>query len=80
MLKKIKEIIFKPFKRITLTFKITLWYTIFIVILLTSIILGTFFVSDSVVESSGKKKLIEELLKSKKEITYLKIQKSNGQS
>ena len=33
----------------------------FIVILLTSIILGTFFVSDSVVESSGKKKLIEEV-------------------
>ena len=63
MLKKIKEIIFKPFKRITLTFKITLWYTIFIVILLTSIILGTFFVSDSVVESSGKKKLIEEVTK-----------------
>ena len=61
MLKKIKEIIFKPFRRITLTFKITLWYTIFIVILLTSIILGTFFVSDSVVESSGKKKLIEEV-------------------
>ena len=59
MLKKIKEIIFKPFKRITLTFKITLWYTMFIVILLTSIILGTFFVSDSVVESSGKSKLIE---------------------
>ena len=63
MLKKIKEIIFKPFRRITLTFKITLWYTIFIVILLTSIILGTFFVSDSVVESSGKKKLIEEVTK-----------------
>ena len=61
MLKKIKEIIFKPFRRITLTFKITLWYTIFIVILLTAIILGTFFVSDSVVESSGKKKLIEEV-------------------
>ena len=61
MLKKIKEIIFKPFRRITLTFKITLWYTIFIVILLTSIILGTFFVSDSVVESSGKEKLIEEV-------------------
>lgn len=61
MLKKIKEIIFKPFRRITLTFKITLWYTIFIVILLSSIILGTFFVSDSVVESSGKKKLIEEV-------------------
>jgi len=61
LLKKIKEIIFKPFKRITLTFKITLWYTMFIVILLTSIILGTFFVSDSVVESSGKKKLIEEV-------------------
>ena len=61
MLKKIKEIIFKPFRRITLTFQITLWYTIFIVILLSSIILGTFFVSDSVVESSGKKKLIEEV-------------------
>lgn len=61
MLKKIKEIIFKPFRRITLTFKITLRYTIFIVILLSSIILGTFFVSDSVVESSGKKKLIEEV-------------------
>ena len=61
MLKKIKEIIFKPFRRITLTFKITLWYTIFIVILLSSIILGTFFVGDSVVESSGKKKLIEEV-------------------
>ena len=63
MLNKIKEIIFKPFRRITLTFKITLWYTIFIVILLTSIILGTFFVSDSVVESSRKKKLIEEVTK-----------------
>ena len=63
MLNKIKEIIFKPFRRITLTFKITLWYTIFIVILLTSIILGTFFVSESVVESSGKKKLIEEVTK-----------------
>ena len=61
MLKKIKEIIFKPFRRITLTFKITLWYTIFIVILLSSIISGAFFVSDSVVESSGKKKLIEEV-------------------
>ena len=61
MLKKIKAIIFNPFRRITLTFKITLWYTIFIVILLTSIILGTFFVSDSIVESSGKKKLIEEV-------------------
>ena len=68
MLKKIKEIIFKPFRRITLTFKITLWYTIFIVILLTSIILGTFFVSDSVVESSGKKKLIEEVTEIKMEI------------
>ena len=61
MLKKIKEIIFKPFRGITLTFKITLWYTIFIVILLSSIISGAFFVSDSVVESSGKKKLIEEV-------------------
>ena len=61
MLNKIKEIIFKPFRRITLTFKITLWYTIFIVILLTSIILGTFFVSDSVVESGAKKRLIEEV-------------------
>jgi len=61
LLKKIKEIIFKPFRRITLTFKITLWYTIFIVILLSSIISGAFFVSDSVVESSGKKKLIEEV-------------------
>ena len=59
MLKKIKEVIFKPFRGITLTFKITLWYTIFIVILLSSIISGAFFVSDSVVESSGKKKLIE---------------------
>ena len=61
MLRKIKKIILKPFRKITLTFKITLWYTIFIVILLASIILGTFFVSDSVLESTGKKKLIEEV-------------------
>ena len=45
----------------SLTFKITLWYTTFIVLLVGSLVVGALFVRDSVVESSGKKKLIEEI-------------------
>ena len=45
----------------SLTFKITLWYTTFIVLLIGTLIGVTFFVSDSVAESSGKKKLVEEV-------------------
>ena len=61
MLNKIKKLSFFPFKKVSLTFKITLWYTTFIVLLIGSLIIGTFFVSDNVAESSGKKKLIEEV-------------------
>ena len=61
MLNKIKKLSFFPFKKVSLTFKITLWYTTFIVLLIGSLIIGTFFVSDSVVESGAKKKLIEEV-------------------
>lgn len=61
MLEKIKTIIISPFKKMTLTFKISLWYTTFIVILLGSIIIGTILVQDSVMESSGKKKLVSEV-------------------
>ena len=50
-----------PFKNVSLTFKITLWYTTFIVLLVGSLVVGALFVRDSVVESSGKKKLIEEV-------------------
>lgn len=45
----------------SLTFKITLWYTTFIVLLIGTLIGVTFFVSDSVAENSGKKKLVEEV-------------------
>ena len=61
MLKKNKKLSFFPFKKVSLTFKITLWYTTFIVLLIGSLIIGTFFVSDSVVESGAKKRLIEEV-------------------
>lgn len=61
MLNKIKRLSFFPLKKVSLTFKITLWYTTFIVLLIGSLIIGTFFVSDNVAESSGKKKLIEEV-------------------
>ncbi|MGX7112728.1 HAMP domain-containing sensor histidine kinase [Gemella cuniculi] len=63
MLNKIKENVFSIFKRIPLTFKITLWYTSFIVILISSIIIGGFIVRDSIVESTGKKDLIKEVNK-----------------
>ena len=62
MLKKNKKLSFFPFKKVSLTFKITLWYTTFIVLLIGSLIIGTFFVSDSVVESEAKKKLIDEVV------------------
>ena len=61
MLNKNKKLSFFPLKKVSLTFKITLWYTTFIVLLIGSLIIGTFFVSDNVAESSGKKKLIEEV-------------------
>lgn len=50
-----------PLKNVSLTFKITLWYTTFIVLLVGSLVVGALFVRDSVAESSGKKKLIEEV-------------------
>ena len=62
MLKKNKKLSFFPFKKVSLTFKITLWYTTFIVLLIGSLIIGTFFVSDSVVESEAKKRLIDEVV------------------
>ena len=62
MLNKNKKLSFFPFKKVSLTFKITLWYTTFIVLLIGSLIIGTFFVSDSVVESEAKKRLIDEVV------------------
>ena len=61
MLNKIKKLSIFPFRKVSLTFKITLWYTTFIVLLIGSLIIGTFFVSDSVVESEAKKRLVEEV-------------------
>lgn len=61
MLNKIKKLPIFPFRKVSLTFKITLWYTTFIVLLIGSLIVGTFLVSDSVVESGAKKRLIEEV-------------------
>lgn len=61
MLNKIKKLSFFPFKKVSLTFKITLWYTTFIVLLIGSLIIGIFFVKDNVVESEAKKRLIEEV-------------------
>lgn len=61
MLNKNKKLSFFLFKKVSLTFKITLWYTTFIVLLIGTLIGVTFFVSDSVAESSGKKKLVEEV-------------------
>ena len=61
MLNKIKKLSIFPFRKVSLTFKITLWYTTFIVLLIGSLIVGTFLVSDSVVEKSSEKKLIEEV-------------------
>ena len=59
MLNKNKKLSFFPFKKVSLTFKITLWYTTFIVLLIGSLLIGIFFVRDSVVESGSKKKLIQ---------------------
>lgn len=61
MLNKNKKLSIFPFRKVSLTFKITLWYTTFIVLLIGSLIVGTFLVSDSVVEKSSEKKLIEEV-------------------
>lgn len=61
MLNKIKKLSFFPFKKVSLTFKITLWYTTFIVLLIGTLIGAVFFVSDSVAERNGKKKLVEEV-------------------
>ena len=61
MLNKIKKLSISPFRKVSLTFKITLWYTTFIVLLIGSLIVGTFLVSDSVVEKNSEKKLIEEV-------------------
>ena len=61
MLNKIKKLSIFSFRKVSLTFKITLWYTIFIVLLIGSLIVGTFLVSDSVVEKNSEKKLIEEV-------------------
>lgn len=61
MLNKNKKLSFFLFKKVSLTFKITLWYTTFIFLLIGTLIGVTFFVSDSVAESSGKKKLVEEV-------------------
>lgn len=61
MLNKIKKLSIFPFRKVSLTFKITLWYTTFIVLLIGSLIVGTFLVSDSVVEKNSEKKLIEEV-------------------
>ena len=62
MLNKTKRKSIFPFRKVSLTFKITLWYTTFIVLLIGSLIIGTFFVSDSVVESEAKKRLIDEVV------------------
>ena len=61
MLNKIKKLSIFPFRKVSLTFKITLWYTMFIVLLIGSLIVGTFLVSDSVVEKNSEKKLIGEV-------------------
>ena len=61
MLNRIKKLSIFSFRKVSLTFKITLWYTTFIVLLIGSLIVGTFLVSDSVVEKSSEKKLIEEV-------------------
>lgn len=61
MLNKIKKLSIFSFRKVSLTFKITLWYTTFIVLLIGSLIVGTFLVSDSVVEKNSEKKLIEEV-------------------
>jgi len=61
LLNKNKKLSIFPFRKVSLTFKITLWYTTFIVLLIGSLIVGTFLVSDSVVEKSSEKKLIEEV-------------------
>ena len=61
MLNKIKKLSIFPFRKVSLTFKITLWYTTFIVLLIGSLIIGTLVVSDSVVEKNSEKKLIEEV-------------------
>ena len=61
MLNRIKKLSIFSFRKVSLTFKITLWYTTFIVLLIGSLIVGTFLVSDSVVEKNSEKRLIEEV-------------------
>ena len=61
MLNRIKKLSISPFRKVSLTFKITLWYTTFIVLLIGSLIVGTFLVSDSVVGKNSEKRLIEEV-------------------
>ena len=55
MLNKIKRIKFYPHKKMSLTFKITLWYTTFIVLLIGSLVVGAFFVGDNAIEKNSKK-------------------------
>ena len=61
MLNRIKQLLIFPFRKVSLTFKITLWYTTFIVLLIGSLIVGTFLVRDSVVGKNSEKRLIEEV-------------------
>ena len=61
MLNRIKKLSIFPFRKVSLTFKITLWYTTFIVLLIGSLIVGTFLVRDSVVGKNSEKRLIEEV-------------------
>jgi len=61
LLNRIKKLSIFPFRKVSLTFKITLWYTTFIVLLIGSLIVGTFLVSDSVVGKNSEKRLIEEV-------------------
>ena len=61
MLNRIKKLSIFSFRKVSLTFKITLWYTTFIVLLIGSLIVGIFLVSDSVVEKNSEKRLIEEV-------------------
>jgi len=61
LLNRIKKLSIFPFRKVSLTFKITLWYTTFIVLLIGSLIVGTFLVRDSVVGKNSEKRLIEEV-------------------
>lgn len=59
-LKKIRK---NPFKKISLTLKITLWYTTFIVLLLGTIVAGTFFVGNKIIDNASKRDLVKEVSK-----------------